>query len=66
MTESHYNTYVNNFATQIDLLDFLIEILMLFQDLVGKDGVYTSDWREMTLLQNRYFHNVGSALLFAV
>ncbi|XP_064601988.1 dedicator of cytokinesis protein 1-like isoform X2 [Liolophura sinensis] len=52
MTESHYNTYVNNFATQIDLLDFLIEILMLFQDLVGKDGVYKSDWREMTLLQN--------------
>jgi dedicator of cytokinesis protein 1 len=51
MTPFHYNQYINHFATRIDLLDFLMEILIVFRDLVRI--VFPKDWNEMILLQNR-------------
>lgn len=51
MTPYHYNEYINHFATRHDLLDFLMEILIVFQDLVKI--VFPDDWNEMILLQNR-------------
>nr|KAG5708357.1 hypothetical protein BaRGS_034388 [Batillaria attramentaria] len=51
MSEAHYQEYINSFPTPFDLLDFLMEILMVFRDLVGR-SVYPSDWLEMIMLQN--------------
>jgi len=51
MTPHHYRNYLGHFATRSDLLDFLIEILMVFKDLVARH-VYTPDWAQMILLQN--------------
>lgn len=51
MTELHYNCYINNFSTPIDILDFLMEILLVFKDLVNK-SVFAPDWCEMIMLQN--------------
>ena len=52
MTPYHYNEYINHFVTRHDLLDFLMEILIVFQDLVKV--VFPKDWNEMILLQNRF------------
>lgn len=52
MTPSHYEEYINSFPTRTDLLDFLMEILCVFKDLVTKN-VFPKDWNEMILLQNR-------------
>lgn len=52
MTEAHYQEYINSFVTPFDLLDFMMEILMVFRDLVGR-SVYPGDWLEMIMLQNR-------------
>ncbi|XP_013378716.1 LOW QUALITY PROTEIN: dedicator of cytokinesis protein 1-like [Lingula anatina] len=54
MTEHHYVQYINHFPTLIDLTDFLMEILMVFRDLVSKN-VYPSDWNEMIMMQNSVF-----------
>lgn len=51
MTIYHYEKYINHFATRSDILDFLMEILMVFKELVDK-SVFPSDWCEMILLQN--------------
>jgi dedicator of cytokinesis protein 1 len=51
MTPHHYRNYLGHFATRSDLLDFLIEILMVFKDLVARH-VYAPDWAQMVLLQN--------------
>ncbi|KAF8795296.1 Dedicator of cytokinesis protein 1 like protein [Argiope bruennichi] len=51
MTPYHYSQYINNFSTKTDLLDFIMEILLVFRDLVNK-SVYPSDWNEMIMLQN--------------
>ncbi|XP_025093618.1 LOW QUALITY PROTEIN: dedicator of cytokinesis protein 1-like [Pomacea canaliculata] len=51
MTEAHYQEYINSFVTPFDLLDFMMEILMVFRDLVGR-SVYPGDWLEMIMLQN--------------
>ncbi|KAF7990611.1 hypothetical protein HCN44_000416 [Aphidius gifuensis] len=51
MTPHHYNIYINHFPTRIDLLDFLMEILMVFKDLVLKT-VFPDDWSEMIMIQN--------------
>lgn len=51
MTEPHYDIYINHFGTSFDLLDFLMEILLVFKDLVSKT-VFPSDWCEMIMLQN--------------
>ena len=64
MHEFHYNEYIKLFDTDFDLLDFLMEILLVFQDLMSKN-VYPKDWNEMIMLQNsvflkalRYFSNI--------
>ena len=54
MTEYHYTKYINQFETGIDLMDFLMEILMVIEELV-KHNVYPADWNEMIMLQNRLF-----------
>ncbi|XP_045475282.1 dedicator of cytokinesis protein 1 isoform X5 [Harmonia axyridis] len=51
MTETHYTNYINNFQTKYDILDFLMEILVVFQELVS-NPVFPTDWCEMIMLQN--------------
>lgn len=51
MTHQHYQIYIQHFGTQFDLLDFLMEILMVFKDLVSR-SVFAHDWCEMIMLQN--------------
>ncbi|XP_034937564.1 dedicator of cytokinesis protein 1 isoform X2 [Chelonus insularis] len=51
MSPHHYEIYTNHFGTRFDLLDFLMEILLVFKDLVSK-SVFASDWSEMIMLQN--------------
>ncbi|XP_068977307.1 dedicator of cytokinesis protein 1 isoform X4 [Bombus flavifrons] len=51
MTQHHYEIYINHFGTKFDLLDFLMEILLVFKDLVSK-SVFSGDWCEMIMLQN--------------
>lgn len=53
MTPFHFEEYIKHFVTRTDLLDFLMEILLVFKDLVSRP-VYPRDWSEMILLQNRY------------
>lgn len=52
MTAHHFDVYIGHFATPTDLLDFLMEILLVFKDLVSRP-VYPNDWSEMIMLQNR-------------
>ncbi|XP_076759593.1 dedicator of cytokinesis protein myoblast city isoform X4 [Xylocopa sonorina] len=51
MTQHHYEIYISHFGTKFDLLDFLMEILLVFKDLVSK-SVFPGDWCEMIMLQN--------------
>ncbi|XP_024936302.1 dedicator of cytokinesis protein 1 isoform X7 [Cephus cinctus] len=51
MTQHHYEVYINHFGTRFDLLDFLMEILLVFKDLVSR-SVFPGDWCEMIMLQN--------------
>ncbi|XP_050389742.1 dedicator of cytokinesis protein 1 [Patella vulgata] len=51
MSENHYLSYIESFPTTFDLLDFLMEILMVFQDLFGHN-VFPRDWVEMVMIQN--------------
>lgn len=51
MTETHYTNYINHFQTRYDILDFLMEILVVFQELVS-NPVFPTDWCEMIMLQN--------------
>lgn len=51
MTRQHYDAYIEHFGTRIDLLDFLMEILLVFKDLVSR-SVFPRDWCEMIMLQN--------------
>jgi len=51
MTDYHYQRYIDDFDTPIDLSDFLMEILTAIEDLVTS-SVYPADWNEMILLQN--------------
>ena len=55
MKEIHYTQYMEmeEFAFPIDLRDFLMEILMLFLDLVC-NNVFPGDWMEMIMLENRW------------
>jgi len=52
MAAHHFEAYIGHFKTITDLLDFLMEILLVFKDLVSKP-VYPKDWCEMIMLQNR-------------
>ncbi|XP_058798317.1 dedicator of cytokinesis protein 1 isoform X2 [Phymastichus coffea] len=51
MNQQHYEIYIQHFGTQFDLLDFIMEILMVFKDLVSR-SVFSNDWCEMIMLQN--------------
>ncbi|XP_059148668.1 dedicator of cytokinesis protein 1-like isoform X3 [Physella acuta] len=51
MSDNHYKTYIKSFPTHFDLMDFLMEILCVFQDLVHRN-VYPTDWLEMIMVQN--------------
>lgn len=51
MTQQHYEIYITHFGTNFDLLDFLMEILLVFKDLVSR-SVFPADWCEMIMLQN--------------
>ncbi|ETN61959.1 dedicator of cytokinesis protein 1 [Anopheles darlingi] len=51
MNASHYQCYVKSFLTSYDLLDFLTEILLVFQELVSKP-VFPIDWLDMIMHQN--------------
>jgi len=51
MTDFHYQRYIDDFDTPIDLSDFLMEILTAIEELVTC-SVYPADWNEMILLQN--------------
>uniref|UniRef100_A0A182VY32 Signaling protein n=1 Tax=Anopheles minimus TaxID=112268 RepID=A0A182VY32_9DIPT len=62
MTETHYQCYVRSFLTSYDLLDFLTEILLVFQELVSKP-VFPIDWLDMIMHQNMVI--LGSLRHFA-
>nr|XP_018917246.1 PREDICTED: dedicator of cytokinesis protein 1 isoform X2 [Bemisia tabaci] len=51
MSADHFDIYIKHFVTRIDMLDFLMEILLVFKDLVSRP-VYPRDWCEMIMLQN--------------
>ncbi|XP_046384567.1 dedicator of cytokinesis protein 1 isoform X4 [Ischnura elegans] len=51
MTPIHFQLYINHFRTNTDLLDFLMEILLVFKDMVSRP-VFAKDWCEMIMLQN--------------
>ncbi|GLG95600.1 uncharacterized protein GBIM_02534 [Gryllus bimaculatus] len=51
MRPHHFVEYIKHFVTRTDLLDFLMEILLVFKDLVSRP-VYPKDWSEMIMLQN--------------
>lgn len=51
MTAHHFEAYVTHFKTIYDRLDFLMEILLVFKDLVSRP-VFPKDWCEMIMLQN--------------
>ena len=56
MTPNHYSQYIHHFrpdeeAGRQNLLDFVMEVLLMFKDLI-KHSIYPSDWAEMTMLVN--------------
>ncbi|VEN37349.1 unnamed protein product [Callosobruchus maculatus] len=51
MTNEHYTKYISAFKTNFDILDFLMEILVVFKELVS-DSVFPKDWCDMIMLQN--------------
>ena len=51
MKSFHYEQYINAFSCRSDVLDFLMEILLVFRDLVNR-SVFPNDWIDMIMLQN--------------
>ena len=56
MTAQHFSAYIDRFNVQdpagrLDLVDFIMEVLGMFRDLV-QNNVFPSDWVSMLLLQN--------------
>lgn len=51
MTPDHYMNYIRGFTTNFDVLDFLMEILVVFKELVS-NSVFPKDWCDMIMLQN--------------
>lgn len=51
MTDYHYEKYIGHFATSSDILDFIMEILLVFKELVSQ-SVFPADWCDMIMLQN--------------
>lgn len=56
MDEKHYQKYVAHFPTDQDLLDFLVEIFILFCDFVRRN-IFPKDWMVMTMVQNNVILN---------
>lgn len=56
MDEKHYQKYVAHFSTDQDLLDFLIELFMLFCHFV-RSNIFPKDWMVMTMVQNNVILN---------
>ncbi|KHJ41069.1 hypothetical protein D918_08845 [Trichuris suis] len=46
-----YRSYISDFVTRTDLMDFITELLMLFRDLLSHP-VFPVDWFQMTFVQN--------------
>lgn len=59
MAQRHYDNYIDQFETPIDVNDFLMEILTVIEDLVRRN-VYPADWNEMIMLQNWFVPNLFS------
>ncbi|KAJ7356302.1 Dedicator of cytokinesis protein 2 [Desmophyllum pertusum] len=51
MDEKHYQMYVQHFPSDQDLLDFLMELFMLFREFVS-NNIFPKDWMVMTMVQN--------------
>ena len=56
MTPNHFSAYIQQFdpeseAGRQNLLDFVMEVLLMFKDLI-KHSIYPNDWAEMTMLMN--------------
>lgn len=51
MKSVHYSIYVENFENKLELQIFLVEILLLFRNLVSK-CVFKNDWMDMIMHQN--------------
>lgn len=51
MTDIHYENFIQHFNTRSDILDFLMEILVVYKELVNQ-SVFPSDWCDMIMLQN--------------
>nr|XP_058959333.1 dedicator of cytokinesis protein 1-like [Pocillopora verrucosa] len=56
MDEKHYQMYVQHFPTDQDLLDFLMELFMLFREFVS-NNIFPKDWMVMTMVQNSVILN---------
>ncbi|XP_073238831.1 dedicator of cytokinesis protein 1-like [Porites lutea] len=56
MDEKHYQKYVAHFPTDQELLDFLMEIFLLFREFVS-DNIFPKDWMVMTMVQNSVILN---------
>ncbi len=61
MSDIHYTQYISHFHTITDLMDFLMEILMTFKDLVI-NNVFPRDWNDMIMLQNRCSSSLSGLL----
>lgn len=59
MQQRHYDNYIDQFETTIDVNDFLMEILMVIEDLV-RGKIYPADWNEMIMLQNWFVSYLNS------
>lgn len=56
MDEKHYQKYVAHFPSDQDLLDFLMELFMLFHEFVSSN-IFPKDWMVMTMVQNSVILN---------
>ncbi|XP_055851030.1 dedicator of cytokinesis protein 1 isoform X1 [Episyrphus balteatus] len=54
MTNYHYDTFVRSFSNKYDLQSFIIELLLVFQELVSPHPkpVFPKDWMDMIMHQN--------------
>ena len=65
MSEDQYRLYMSlipessgdGHTSHQNLVDFLAEILLVFKDLI-KECVYSPDWNEMIMMQNKVFLKV--------
>ncbi|XP_055923008.1 dedicator of cytokinesis protein 1 isoform X2 [Eupeodes corollae] len=54
MSDYHYETFVRSFSNRYDLQSFIIELLLVFQELVSPHPkpVFPKDWMDMIMHQN--------------